>query len=180
MLVAAGLAVLFIRRRNADPDAPEPMGSYMPVQNRNSSLMEMLDTAQAGTLGAGAAAAIAGAAAAGPSKEKTIDEPTSSTGDTDSPRAGVISGGATSFAALMAAAAANANSTAPASDESPRLYEAKYPFEAKEYGELGFESGEPIVVTDTSDNVWWMGYKDDGRLLLKPSKVLIIARQILI
>lgn len=164
LLVAAGLGVLFIKRRNADPDAPEPMDSYMPPQNRHSSLMDMLDAAQAGTLGAGAAAAIAGAAAAaGPSKEKMADEPGSSSGDMDSRQAAASSGGATTFAEMMAAATANANSSAPVSDESPRLYEAKYPFEAKEYGELGFESGEPIVVTDTSDNVWWMGYKDDGK-----------------
>lgn len=113
----------------------------------------MLDSAQAKTLGAGAAAAIAGAAAAGaaagPSNEKHLQQdPTPAVGS--------------AFAALMASAAA-ANSNEPPSDDNPRLYHAKYPFEAKEYGELGFDANEPIVVTDASDNVWWMGYKDDGK-----------------
>lgn len=136
------------------------MPPYLPGQNnRPSSLVAMLDSAQAKTLGASAAAAIAGAAGAaataGPSNEKHLQQdPTS-----QSAAGGVAS--ASAFAALMAAAAAANPNEAP-SDDNPRLYYAKYPFEAKEYGELGFDANEPIVVTDASDNVWWMGYKDDG------------------
>jgi hypothetical protein len=51
----------------------------------------------------------------------------------------------------------------PATEDRPQLYAAKYPFDAKEFGELGFDADESIVVTDTSDNVWWMGYKVDGK-----------------
>lgn len=161
VLVGAGLLALFAKRKYSEPDVPEPMPPYLPGQNnRPSSLVAMLDSAQAKTLGASAAAAIAGAAGAaataGPSNEKHLQQdPTS-----QSAAGGVAS--ASAFAALMAAAAAANPNEAP-SDDNPRLYYAKYPFEAKEYGELGFDANEPIVVTDASDNVWWMGYKDDGK-----------------
>lgn len=161
VLVGAGLLALFAKRKYSEPDVPEPMPPYLPGQNnRPSSLVAMLDSAQAKTLGAGAAAAIAGAAAAGagaaaagPSNEKHLQQ------DPTPAAAG------SAFAALMASAAA-ANPNEPPSDDNPRLYHAKYPFEAKEYGELGFDANEPIVVTDASDNVWWMGYKDDGKSFL--------------
>ncbi|KAI8150283.1 cortical protein marker for cell polarity-domain-containing protein [Fennellomyces sp. T-0311] len=152
LLVGAGLLALFAKRRNSVKDTPEPMPPYIPGQNRPSSLVAMLDAAQAGTLGAGAAAAISGAAA-GPSNEKHLSVPEDVAGPASA-------GGVTPFGALMAAAIANTDQ--PASDDSPRLFYAKYPFDAKEYGELGLDTGNPIVVTDTSDNVWWMGYKDDG------------------
>lgn len=68
-----------------------------------------------------------------------------------------------SFAALLANATRQSNNTGGASEDAPKLYYAKYPFEAKEFGELAFDAHTPVVVTDTSDNVWWMGYKDDGK-----------------
>ncbi|CEP12576.1 hypothetical protein [Parasitella parasitica] len=66
------------------------------------------------------------------------------------------------FATLMAQALKNDEKTQVATEDAPQVYYAKYPFDAKEFGELAFEAKTPIVVTDTSDNVWWMGYKDDG------------------
>ena len=66
------------------------------------------------------------------------------------------------FSALLAAALRH-NDEQPASEESPKVYYAKYPFEAKEVGELAFGANAPIVVTDMTDNVWWMGYIDDGK-----------------
>ncbi|KAI8888712.1 hypothetical protein K501DRAFT_302145 [Backusella circina FSU 941] len=73
---------------------------------------------------------------------------------------GLIAGA--SFSALVAMALRNSVSHQPASDEYPQIYYAKFPFEAKEFGELSFDTNTQIVVTDTSDHVWWMGYKDDG------------------
>ncbi|CAG8678838.1 16848_t:CDS:2, partial [Dentiscutata erythropus] len=43
-----------------------------------------------------------------------------------------------------------------------RQYYARYPFVAKEEGELDFHVGDTIYVVDTSDEVWWLGWKDDG------------------
>lgn len=76
---------------------------------------------------------------------------------------GAAAGGGASipFSALLATALKN-NETTVASDASPKVYYAKFPFEAREFGELAFQAQTPIVVTDTSDDVWWMGYKDDG------------------
>jgi hypothetical protein len=68
-----------------------------------------------------------------------------------------------SFGALVGMALRNSSSQ-PASDQHPQIYYAKFPFEAKEFGELSFETNTQIVVTDTSDQVWWMGYKDDGKV----------------
>ncbi|KAI9248613.1 cortical protein marker for cell polarity-domain-containing protein [Sporodiniella umbellata] len=62
------------------------------------------------------------------------------------------------FSALLAAAMHPTE--APASEEKPKMYYAKYPFEAKEFGELPLATHTPIVVTDMTDNVWWMGYKE--------------------
>ncbi|CAO3593496.1 unnamed protein product [Absidia cylindrospora] len=46
------------------------------------------------------------------------------------------------------------------SQEHPYLYVAKFDFNAREHGELGFEKGDPIIVIDAEDDIWWMGYKD--------------------
>ncbi|CAG8563360.1 12818_t:CDS:2 [Acaulospora colombiana] len=45
--------------------------------------------------------------------------------------------------------------------ESGVPYRARFPFVARD-DELGFEVGDIIYVTDTSDEVWWKGAKDDG------------------
>ncbi|KAF9377135.1 hypothetical protein BGX21_003277 [Mortierella sp. AD011] len=37
------------------------------------------------------------------------------------------------------------------------FYYAKFPFRAREIGELGFRAGERILVVDMSDDIWWMG-----------------------
>ncbi|KAG0231138.1 hypothetical protein BGW42_000489 [Actinomortierella wolfii] len=37
------------------------------------------------------------------------------------------------------------------------VYYAKYPFRAREIGELGFNAGDKILVVDNSDDIWWMG-----------------------
>ncbi|KAI8093794.1 cortical protein marker for cell polarity-domain-containing protein [Halteromyces radiatus] len=46
------------------------------------------------------------------------------------------------------------------SADHPYLYVAKFDFSAREHGELGFEKGDPIIVIDAEDDIWWMGYKD--------------------
>ncbi|KAG0264660.1 hypothetical protein BG011_006367 [Mortierella polycephala] len=42
------------------------------------------------------------------------------------------------------------------------LYYAKFPFRAREIGELGFDVGERILVVDMSDDIWWMGVLQDA------------------
>ncbi|KAF9565310.1 hypothetical protein EC968_004172, partial [Mortierella alpina] len=42
------------------------------------------------------------------------------------------------------------------------IYYAKYPFRAREIGELGFKAGERILVVDMSDDIWWMGVIQDA------------------
>ncbi|KAF9903057.1 hypothetical protein EC991_004270, partial [Linnemannia zychae] len=41
------------------------------------------------------------------------------------------------------------------------IYYARYPFRAREIGELGFGAGEKILVVDQSDDIWWMGVIQD-------------------
>ncbi|KAF9191222.1 hypothetical protein BGZ50_009568 [Haplosporangium sp. Z 11] len=42
------------------------------------------------------------------------------------------------------------------------IYYAKFPFRAREIGELGFDAGERILVVDMSDDIWWMGVIQDA------------------
>ncbi|KAJ1979880.1 hypothetical protein H4R33_005614 [Dimargaris cristalligena] len=42
------------------------------------------------------------------------------------------------------------------------VYYAKFPFNAREHGELEFRAGERIFVIDNSDDIWWMGLIDRG------------------
>ncbi|KAJ1980989.1 hypothetical protein H4R35_000905 [Dimargaris xerosporica] len=42
------------------------------------------------------------------------------------------------------------------------VYYAKFPFTAREHGELEFAAGERIFVIDNSDDIWWMGLIDRG------------------
>ncbi|CAG8662859.1 5701_t:CDS:2, partial [Racocetra persica] len=42
-----------------------------------------------------------------------------------------------------------------------RQYYARYPFIAKEEGELNLNVGDSIYVVDTSEDVWWLGWKYD-------------------
>ncbi|KAF7730690.1 hypothetical protein EC973_001639 [Apophysomyces ossiformis] len=66
------------------------------------------------------------------------------------------------FRAAMEAAARNNADDLPSTEDHPHLYYAKFDFNAREHGELGFDKGDPIVVVDSSDDIWWMGYKDNG------------------
>ncbi|ORX56156.1 hypothetical protein DM01DRAFT_300399 [Hesseltinella vesiculosa] len=45
-------------------------------------------------------------------------------------------------------------------EDHPYLYVAKFDFNAREEGELGFEKGDPIIVIDAEDDIWWLGYRD--------------------
>ncbi|KAG0353384.1 hypothetical protein BG005_007307 [Podila minutissima] len=42
------------------------------------------------------------------------------------------------------------------------IYYAKYLFRAREIGELGFKTGDRILVVDQSDDIWWMGVIQDA------------------
>lgn len=66
------------------------------------------------------------------------------------------------FQAAMEAAARNNADDLPCTEDHPNLYYAKFDFNAREHGELGFDKGDPIIVVDRSDDIWWMGYKDNG------------------
>lgn len=167
LLVGAGLMALFWKRRNGPPDSPEPMPPYM---SERGGLASMLDTAQAGTMSAGAAAAIAGASApssSAPQPSYAVADPSGAASaagagaGASAADAAAAVGAGTGFAALLAAATA-ARRDEPVSEDNPRLFHAKYPFEAKEHGELDLQAGDLVVVTDITDNVWWMGYKNDG------------------
>ncbi|KAI9014562.1 cortical protein marker for cell polarity-domain-containing protein [Phycomyces nitens] len=169
-MVLCALCFVFIRRRNSVRHEPEPMPPWASGR-RASTLIAMLDAAQLGVLGAGAGGYAgdtltnkekAGYANQNPSSEmrENMAETPFITNTHDR-----IGAGPVTFAAMLSAAVAKRTESgpdAPVSEDCPCLFYAKYPFDAKEYGELGFDANETIIVTDMSDNVWWMGYKDDG------------------
>ncbi|KAI9357209.1 cortical protein marker for cell polarity-domain-containing protein [Pilaira anomala] len=177
-LIALAFIYLFFKRRNNIKYEPAPMQEWKP-KHRPSSLLAMLDAAQltdSAFLSTTSAAAAAATAAAGSSSKQNhlayssaVDGggrrgPSVDISDTARLRnsSGMSAAGASiPFSALLAAAL-KSNETTMASDASPKVYYAKFPFEAREFGELAFNAQTPIVVTDTSDDVWWMGYKDDG------------------
>lgn len=161
----------------------DPMSEWKP-KHRPTSLLAMLNAAnltEPEVVGGGAAAAVGVGAAAVASSSQPNNESSAYSTALD-PGTGATHRGQTSmdmseaarnssglsgmagvsFAALLANATRNTGG-ATATEDTPKLYYAKYPFEAKEFGELAFEATTPVVVTDTSDNVWWMGYKDDGK-----------------
>ena len=74
--------------------------------------------------------------------------------------AAAAAAGVLSFGAMVASAKANTTDTV--SETHPKLFQAKYNFKAQEYGELSLDAGDNVVVTDTTDNIWWLGYKDGG------------------
>jgi hypothetical protein len=43
-----------------------------------------------------------------------------------------------------------------------QVYYARFPFGAREPGELEFQMNDKIYVLDNSDEVWWMGMVDNG------------------
>ena len=61
------------------------------------------------------------------------------------------------------AIANNEELSSEATKEKPLLYYAKFDFAAREPGEMGFEKSDAIIVTDTSDDIWWTGYKTDSK-----------------
>lgn len=67
------------------------------------------------------------------------------------------------FTSVMQAAIKNNADSPVATEEKPHLYYAKFDFSAREHGELGFEKADPIIVVDSSDDIWWMGYKADSK-----------------
>lgn len=68
------------------------------------------------------------------------------------------------FLSMMEQAIANnEESSSEATKEKPLLYYAKFDFAAREPGEMGFEKSDAIIVTDTSDDIWWTGYKTDSK-----------------
>jgi hypothetical protein len=68
------------------------------------------------------------------------------------------------FTSLMEEAMKNNSNSDIATEDKPHLYYAKFDFSAREHGELGFEKADPIIVIDSSDDIWWMGYKVDSKL----------------
>ncbi|KAI8384432.1 cortical protein marker for cell polarity-domain-containing protein [Radiomyces spectabilis] len=66
------------------------------------------------------------------------------------------------FRSVMDIALRNNADDLPSTEDHPHLYYAKFDFSAREHGELGFDKGDPIIVVDSSDDIWWMGYKDNG------------------
>lgn len=68
------------------------------------------------------------------------------------------------FKSVMAIAIQNNTKFPVATEENPHLYYAKFDFTSREHGELGFEKASPIIVVDSSDDIWWMGYKADSKL----------------
>ncbi|KAI8985138.1 hypothetical protein BDB01DRAFT_99841 [Pilobolus umbonatus] len=94
--------------------------------------------------------------------EKDLGNPSSLSSISSIPRVRVSPSTLIPFSSLLAAAENSDTSDTGASENNPKLLYAKYPFKAREYGELSFEEGDPIIAIDTSDSVWWLGYKNDG------------------
>lgn len=182
---------MFIKRKKQGLDYPEPMPAWQPSSNQQayynqeptansqwrpaSSIAAILDAAQLATLGGGAEMAIASSSQQQPQnhydsyqQQQHADHSSGNDFPIGGGVAAAIGAGAatatapSTFDQLKSLAALQNGETGPATEEHPQLFVAKYPFDAKEFGELGFDSNEIIVVTDTSDSIWWMGYKDDG------------------
>lgn len=178
---AAGLLFLFKQHKNArGPDS-------MPPWTPSNRLVDALGLFGTGSLGAATIAATAaggggGMAAgtvatgrnlAGPSNTTTSRSafqhdtgdmgvsPTTTIVNPIPITAAAAAAGILSFDAMVASAKSNAASNV-VSETHPKLFHAKYPFKAQEYGELSLDAGDEIVVTDTTDNIWWLGYKDGG------------------
>lgn len=189
LLIACAFIYLFLKRRN-NPHKyyADPMKDWKP-KYRPTSLLAMLDAANlndadavAGTASLGVGSIIASnnikqsdIATAGYSTALDGANVPTHRGQTsmdmsDAAAAtyrlrnssGFSMGMGLPFSVLMANALKTNDKSAIATEDSPKVFYAKYPFESREFGELAFDAQTPIVVTDTSDNIWWMGYKDDG------------------
>ena len=180
---AVGLLFLFKKHKNAQGS------DAMPPWTPTNRLIDSFGLFNTGTLGASAisatapttTAAAAAAAAATVATSRSVTGPSNATsrsifshndaGDLGiSPTTTVVNplpisaaaaaAGILSFDAMIASA--KASHAGAISETNPKLFYAKYPFKAQEYGELSLEAGDTIVVTDTTDNIWWLGYKDGG------------------
>jgi hypothetical protein len=188
---------MYMKRRRQGVDYPEPMPPWQPSSaggqgvggepmtsshdgglsgwRPTSSIAAILDAAQLATLGGAAGLAIASSSQQQPKGHNVGDLGVGYDGG------GVASfSPSVSFDQLKAMALLQPNYSGPATEERPQLYAAKYPFDAKEFGELGFDADESIVVTDTSDNVWWMGYKDDGKIDHKKNQIFFFLKFLLL
>lgn len=189
LLIACAFIYLFLKRRN-NPHKyyADPMKDWKP-KYPPASLLAMLDAANLN--GADAVAGAASLGAGGNIASNNIKQSNTATtgystaldganapthrGQTsmdmsDAAAAtsrlrnssGFSMGMGLPFSVLMANALKTNDKSAIATEDLPKVFYAKYPFESREFGELAFDAQTPIVVTDSSDNIWWMGYKDDG------------------
>ncbi|CEP11286.1 hypothetical protein [Parasitella parasitica] len=175
---AAGFLYLFRKHKNAQ--GPNAMPPWTP----SNRLIDTFGIFSTGTLGASAIAATTPAAtttAATLATSRSVAGPSNTTSRTVfthddggdlgvSPSTTIVNplpisaaaaaAGILSFDAMVASA--KASHAGAISETNPKLFHAKYPFKAQEYGELSLDAGDTIVVTDTTDNIWWLGYKDGG------------------
>jgi hypothetical protein len=161
LFTMSALGLLFMYRQHHKYSVgPEPMPAWSAKQHR------LIDTY--GLFGAGAVSNAA--AVAGPS---TTSRQVDHEGDLGmSPTTTIVNNPLPILTAASAATAvkpfdtlvalAKSNHSDNVSEAQPKLYFAKYEFKAQGYGELSLQAGETVVVTDTTDNVWWLGYKDGG------------------
>ncbi|KAI8642326.1 cortical protein marker for cell polarity-domain-containing protein [Parasitella parasitica] len=175
---AAGFLYLFKKHKAAQ--GPNAMPPWTP----SNRLFDTFGIFNTGTLGASAIAAtapVATTAAATLATSRSVAGPSNTTSRTifthdDGGDLGVFpsttigkplpisaaaaAAGILSFDAMVASA--KASHAGAISENNPKLFHAKYPFKAQEYGELSLDAGDTIVVTDTTDDIWWLGYKDSG------------------
>ncbi|KAI8979857.1 cortical protein marker for cell polarity-domain-containing protein [Mycotypha africana] len=146
------------QQQKVPPESPI-LGYSSAVSNRNNALANQQQYGRDSVDISDGMIATAAAATSGTTRFRNSSQ-----------NGGVANMSSQPFSALMMAALKNGTTEnnngdttqPPISESSPRVFYAKFPFEAKEFGELAFDAHTPIVVTDTTDNVWWMGYKDDG------------------
>ncbi|KAI9027635.1 cortical protein marker for cell polarity-domain-containing protein [Phycomyces nitens] len=152
LIVCAGLLFLAWKRRNGNRDEPEPMPPWIPS---NTPPMRPIPPVPS----VPPVPPMHPVTPIPPVPPVPISEQTGQPGPSNLSKAGLANVG---FGSLMAAAMSTSPEIEAATENSPKLYYARHSFEAKENGELSFSVGDPVVVVDTSDNIWWMGYKNDG------------------
>lgn len=178
LMSAAALLFLFKQHKNAK--GPDAMPPWTPT-NRLVDALGLFGTGSLGaatiaatTVGAGAAtgSTTARLATTGPSNTTSraifqhddgdigVYSPTTTIVNPIPITAAAAAAGILSFDSMVATA--KSNTTGIVNETHPKLFHAKYPFKAQEFGELSLEAGDTLVVTDTSDNIWWLGYKDGG------------------
>lgn len=176
----SAVALLFLFKQHRNAKGPDDMPPWTP-SNRLVDAFGLFGTGSLGAATIAATAAGAGVAeasttgrvAAGPSNTTSrsvfqhdddgdigIYSPTTTIVNPIPITAAAAAAGILSFDSMVATA--KANSAAIINDTHPKLFYAKYPFKAQEFGELSLNAGDTLVVTDTTDNIWWLGYKDGG------------------